>query len=147
MSRWGCVVNVDAVENDDDDVIRDEDDDDGESKEENPDDRVQMETRSKHVSTLDLNHASRLLRISQPSSGLDHPTPSLLNERSSLENFMGLTRSISPEQRSIVFIVRVRIARGCAAAESRAGGRLDEWHGQVRLLLLLFFLCDQTLGQ
>jgi hypothetical protein len=39
-------------------VERDDDDDDGESKEENPDDRVQMKTRSKHVSTLDLNHAA-----------------------------------------------------------------------------------------
>lgn len=29
VGRWGCVVNVDAVENDDDDVERDDDDDDG----------------------------------------------------------------------------------------------------------------------
>jgi hypothetical protein len=63
VSRWGWVVNVDAVENDDDDMGRNDNDDDGESKEEKPDDRVQMKTRSKHVSTPLTSLPNRRARI------------------------------------------------------------------------------------
>lgn len=84
-----------------------------------------MKTRSKHVSKLLLHHAANehpascTSRSPHQTSSYQHPLCPT-DARRSLDTSVGLTRSISPEQRSIVFIVRVRIARGCAAAESRA---------------------------
>lgn len=81
-----CVVG--EQEDGDDNVSEDGDDDDGESKEEKPDDRVQMKTRSKQCQrappTPRSRRASRILRIFQRQADSKHPTPFPPDRRSSL---------------------------------------------------------------